>query len=127
MQTNEIPQQQWVRFFDDFSRQHAGWVVTLEVIGREIGDQNEVNNLPLVGLSADIKGTEPRIEIIAGRRTTSHVTRIINRPKRVWVKEPGETIEIESEDETKTLLSFEQVQPGESERQLTGQTGKGRG
>jgi len=126
MQTKEIPENQWRQFFDDFSKEHAGWVVDLEVIGRDIGDQEEVNNLPLVGISADVKGTERRIEIMAGLRTESHVTRIVNKPRRVWLKTPEGDIEIESEDGTKTLVSFEQITPDETDRQLTGQTTKSR-
>lgn len=126
MQTKEIPQNQWRQFFDDFSKQHAGWVIDLEVIGREIGDQQEVNDLPLVGITADAKGSEPGLEITAGQTTDSHVTHIINRPRHVWVKQPGNSIEIEAEDGTKTILNFEQVGPGQAERQLPEETVKGR-
>ena len=41
MQTREIPREQWIRYFDDFSKNHEGWIVTLEVIGSDIGDQEE--------------------------------------------------------------------------------------
>ncbi len=126
MQTKEIPQNQWRKFFDDFSKQREGWVIDLEVVGGEIGDQQEVNDLPLVGISADVKGSERRLEIAAGQTTDSHVTHIINRPKRVWIKQPGEVIEIESEDGTKTILTFELVQPEQTERQLPEEASKGR-
>src|SRR5215475_3055557 len=101
MLTRDIPREQWVRFFDDFSKEHEGWIVTLEVVGSDIGDQYEVNRLPLVGISADLKASENRIEIIAGGRVDADVTRFINAPKRVWVKEPrlpgDEAIDVESE------------------------------
>jgi Family of unknown function (DUF5335) len=122
MQTRDIPREQWIKFFDDFSRRHEGWIVTLEVLGSDIGDQEEANNLPLVGISADVKARENRIEIIVGGRPDADVTRFIERPKRVWVKEPGitgdEAIEVESEDGVKTLLNFHHVRPEETERQL---------
>jgi len=122
MQTRDIPREQWVRFFDDFSKNHEGWIVTLEVIGSDIGDQQEANRLPLVGISADVKAGENRIEIIVGGRPDADVTRFINWPKHVWVKEtriPGdEAIELESEDGIKTLLNFHHVRPEETERQL---------
>ncbi|HEV2668281.1 MAG TPA: DUF5335 family protein, partial [Blastocatellia bacterium] len=88
MQTRDIPREQWIRFFDDFSKNHEGWIVTLEVIGTDIGDQEEADRLPLVGISADLKAGENRIEIIVGGRPDADVTRFINGPKHVWVKEP---------------------------------------
>jgi Family of unknown function (DUF5335) len=122
MQTREIPREQWIRYFDDFSKGHEGWIVTLELLGPDIGDQEEVNRLPLVGISADVKAHENRIEIIVGGKPDADVTRFIERPTHVWVKEsrmPGdEAIEIESEDGLKTLLNFHHIRPEETERQL---------
>ena len=123
MQTREIPREQWIRFFDDFSKNHEGWVVTLEVVSSDLGDQEEANGLPLVGISADVKARENRVEIILGGRPDADVTRLINTPKRVWVKEPNipgdEAIEVESEDGIKTILNFHHIQPEVAERQLT--------
>jgi hypothetical protein len=122
MQTRDIPREQWVRFFDDFSKRHEGWIVTLEVLGSDIGDQEETNNLPLVGICADVKARENRVEIIVGGRPDADVTRFIERPKHIWVKEsrlPGdEAIEVESEDGIKTILNFHHIRPEETERQL---------
>ena len=122
MQTREIPREEWVRYFDNFSKNHEGWIVTLEVLGSDLGDQEEATTLPLVGISADVKAHENRIEIIIGGRPDADVTRFINAPKHVWVKEsskPGdEAIEVESEDGKKTLLNFQRVRPEETERQL---------
>src|SRR5262245_4439423 len=55
-------------------------------------------------------------------RPDADVTRFINAPTHVWVKEPripgDEAIDVESEDGTKTLLNFRHVSPEETERQL---------
>src|SRR5215470_15534404 len=122
MQTREIPREQWIKYFDNFSKNHEGWIVTLEVIGSDIGDQEEASGLPLVGISADVKARENRIEIIVGGKPDIDVTRFINTPKRVWIKEsnmPGdEALEVESEDGIKTLLSFHHIPLEETERQL---------
>jgi hypothetical protein len=124
MLTKEIAREQWIRFFDDFSKQHQGWIVTLEVIGSDLGDQEESAGLPLIGISADLKDRENRIDIMLGGRPEAHVTRIINLPKRVWIKEPEEVaheaIDVESEDGTTTLLRFWHVEPEQTERQLPG-------
>jgi Family of unknown function (DUF5335) len=124
--TREIPREQWIKFFDDFSKKHEGWIVTLEVIGSDVGDQEEAKGLPLVGISADLKDRENRVEIILGGRRDANLTRIIDTPKRVWLKEPEEVaheaIEIESEDGTMTLLTFWHVPPEQTERQLPERT-----
>lgn len=124
MLAREIPRGEWVRFFDTFSKQHEGWIATVELIGAQLGDQMESTRLPLVGLSADTKGRESRIEIMVGDRPDAHVTRIINAPKRVWLKEPEEpaheAIEVESDDGVITLLHFRHIPPKQAERQLPG-------
>jgi len=41
MPRREIPRDDWVAFFDNFSRQHYGWLSTVEVREAEIGAQIE--------------------------------------------------------------------------------------
>jgi hypothetical protein len=38
----------------------------VELVGRKLGDQPESTRLPLVGMSADVKGPEKRIEVTVG-------------------------------------------------------------
>jgi len=122
MLSREIPREQWIRFFDDFSKQHEGWIVTWEVLGSDIGDQEKTKRLPLVGITADVKGDKPRIDVMVGGRLDAHVSQIIEAPKRVWFKEPEEVgheaIEVESEDGKVTLVTFSHVDPEVAERQL---------
>lgn len=119
----EIPREEWTRFLDTFSKQHEGWIANLEVVGRELGDQEESTRLPLVGISAD-KGPQPRIEVIVGRGPEAHLTHTINGVKRVWLKPPeepaDEAIQVESEDGTITLVTFQHAAPTQAERQLPG-------
>ena len=114
MDTAEIPRDRWTRFFDDFSALHAGWIVRLEVIGPTLGAQEEVSSLPLVGLAADVKG-RTRVEVIVGGTPGAHMTRIIESPRRVWVRPPEtigrDVIDIESDDWTVTLLHFDRGRP----------------
>jgi hypothetical protein len=53
------------------------------VFGYDIGDQEEVTRLPLVGISANLKDGENRIDIIVGGRLDAHLTRGIETPKHV--------------------------------------------
>jgi uncharacterized protein DUF5335 len=121
MTATEIPREQWIRFFDDFSKQHEGWIVNWEVLGSDIGDQQKTHRLPLIGISAD-KGSKPRIDIIVGGRLEAHVTQIIETPKHVRFKEPEqpghEAIEIETEDGRTTVVTFSHIDPEAVDRLL---------
>jgi hypothetical protein len=122
MADQEIPREQWVQFFDDFSKRHQNWIVNWEVLGSDLGDQEKTARLPLVGISADPKGSRPRIDIIVGGRPDAHVTQIIDAPQRVWFKEPDspghEAIGIETADGRMTLITFRHVDPEQVERML---------
>src|SRR2546430_2971323 len=111
MPTQEISRQEWNNFFNSFSRQHEGWLATLEVFGREIGAQEEAHELPLEGVSLGSGPNEPEtIAIILGKTPEDHVSHTINNPAHVWLEQTTEganaALEIESEGETKTLLRF---------------------
>src|SRR5919202_6292676 len=103
MQTEEIPREEWTKFFDAFSRQHEGWLATVEVLGTDLGAQEEARELPLVGVTADLKGTgKDSISIIVGESTDDHITHTIAEPTHVRLEktETGadEALEIESAD-----------------------------
>ena len=118
----EIPRQQWTQFFDDFSKQHEGWIVTWEVLGRDLGDQEKTTRLPLVGISADLKGRTPRIDVMVGGRLDAHVTQIIETPAHVRFRPPDqpghEAIEVETEDGRVTLITFNHFDPEQKEHLL---------
>ncbi|HYZ86452.1 MAG TPA: DUF5335 family protein [Bryobacteraceae bacterium] len=113
MANQEIPREQWRPVLDNFSKRHQGWITTVEVVG-DIGDQHEADGRPLLGISADTKDRENYIEVMVGDRPDEHVTHIINSPKRLWLKPAGvlphEAIEVESEDGTMTLVTFNHVE-----------------
>ncbi|MHA3770664.1 DUF5335 family protein [Verrucomicrobiota bacterium sgz303538] len=122
LETKEIPKEDWVSFFNDFSGKHRGWMVSIEEESEEIGDQEETDLLPFVGISADLKDRENRIAIMVGGKKGSDINRIIDTPDHVWFKhglmEQYDAIDVESKDGTKTLLQFRFVPSGQTESQL---------
>ena len=58
----------WSSELDAFSSHHAGWIVTLEVLGREFGEQPEANGLPLTGIVVESRQAAARIAIMVGGR-----------------------------------------------------------
>jgi hypothetical protein len=107
----EIPREAWSAFFDSFSRQHEGWLITLEVLAPEIGAQVESREQPLAGITADLRDKgEDVISILVGRGSDDHVGHLIHAPSRVWLKETEagahEALHIESTRGATTLLRF---------------------
>ena len=66
--TEEIPQQNWVEYLDEFTRVHQGEQVTVEVMDSEVGAQLEAQDMPFQGISADLKRSgEHDVNIILGK------------------------------------------------------------
>lgn len=111
METQEIPRDDWLGFFDTFSRQHEGWLASLEVFGPDIGAQEQTDELPFEGISITTSKSDPEaIAISLGKVPEHHLTHTIAKPKSVWLQQTTEgadaALEIESEDDAKTLLRF---------------------
>jgi uncharacterized protein DUF5335 len=111
MKTREIPREQWADFFDEFSRQHEGWLATLELLGAEIGAQKEARDLPFVGISADWKaGGRDNVSIILGEKRQDHVTHTIAAPLHVRLEETEsgahQALQIESAGGEQALIRF---------------------
>jgi len=118
MPTQEISREDWNNFFDAFSRQHEGWLATLEVFGSDVGAQEEAHELPLEGISISSEGKgADSIAISLGKTPEDHVTHTIVKPEHVWLKQTSgganAAVEIESENENKTLLRFRSALPPE--------------
>ena len=111
MKTKEIPRKEWREFFDSFSRQHEGWLATLEILGSEIGAQVEERELAFEGVVDEwneAQGNE--ILIMFGAKPDDHITHNISRPAQVNLEQTDEgadaALAIKSEDGITTLLRF---------------------
>jgi hypothetical protein len=109
MPTREVPRHTWADYFDRFSRQYRGWLVSLEVIGRD--SRRQVHELPLVGITAELQAARgDRIAICLGTCTNEHLTHIIPTATRVRLqkteKGADEGVEITSAVGGTTPLRF---------------------
>jgi hypothetical protein len=110
MPTREIQRNEWVSFFDSFSSRHQGWLVTVQIMDPEIGDQTEARDLPLEGITAELNERGPdQIEISIGNQADRHVTNTVVDPRQLWLKSndegADEVLEIKGENET-VLIRF---------------------
>jgi len=116
-QTREIPRNDWNSFFDSFSRQHEGWLSTLEVFSSDVGAQEQARELPLEGISiSTADDNNGVIAISLGKTPEDHLTHTIIHPQHVWLEQApsgaDSALEIES-GKTKTLLRFRSPMPPE--------------
>lgn len=111
MKTKQIAKNEWPKFFDGFSRQHEGWLVTLEILGTDIGAQVEERDLAFKGIVDEwdeIQGNQ--IMIMIGAKPDDHITHSITRPTLVSLEQTDQgadaALAIKSEDGTMALLRF---------------------
>jgi len=124
MSTVEIPRDQWSQALDEFSKEHRGWLVTIEVVGSDVGDQVALTDLPLVGVSADVKDGENRIAIMAGDEPEAHATHFVESPQRIWIEKSDDprhdAIAVEDRERHKVIVRFADGDPDEADRLLSG-------
>jgi len=99
METRTVPEDQWLGFLDRFSREHAGWPITIQVLDQQQGAHELAHNLPLQGMSFDTKGTRPcAIDISAGENPNAHVNHVVDLPLNIRVaEEPNGDVDLEIE------------------------------
>ena len=110
MRTVEIPREAWVEQLNEFTAIHEGWLVSLDVLGPEIGAQPEIVNLPLLGVSADRVDHDGTIVVSVMLSPTEHFTHMIHGVTRIYIERADDgadaALEIESADGTRTILRF---------------------
>jgi hypothetical protein len=110
MQTIEIPREDWGRRLNEFTTIHEGWLVSLDIMGAELGVQPEIVNLPLLGVSADRVNHDGTIAVSVARSRSEHFTHIIENVTRIYLERTDDgadaALQVESADGTKALLRF---------------------
>ena len=109
MQSQEIPTTQWVPFFNELSKRHNGDHVTVELMGRDIGDQREAQDQSLMGITVDPPSGACKIEVMVGD-THTNIAHEIAHPIHVRLARSDDgkdaAIEIEADSGPCTLLRF---------------------
>ena len=108
MATLEIPRSEWISFFDSFSNRHRGWLITMEIMSADLGDQVEVRDLPLEGITPELRGENDEFEITVGDEKDRHLSKTIFGAHNVWLKQndegADEALEIDAKTEKVLLL-----------------------
>ena len=112
-----VERNQWKFFLDEFSRRNQLRPTRLEVVGEDIGAQEEEEYLPFVGISFETKGgAAGSVEITLGGETAAdprQLTHTISHAQRIapLIGQSGleEGLGIEDQDNVKTILRFENL------------------
>jgi hypothetical protein len=108
MQAVEIPRETWVRRLNEFTASHEGWLVSIDLLGPEIGAQPGVDKLPFLGVSADRLDHDGTVAISVARSATEHFTHVIHAVTRIYVEQDNDgaaaALLIESADGSTTIL-----------------------
>ena len=97
MDTQEIPRDQWEQFFNRFNRDHEAWRTSVELMGRDVGDQCAVDDMPLQGIDFEKVGSDAGDILIGlGMEPNQFMTHVISSPSSIRVAEqPGVEVDIE--------------------------------
>ena len=111
MKTKQIVRDEWPKFFDSFSRQHEGWLVTLEIFATDIGAQVEERELAFEGIVDEWnEALGNQIIIMMGAKPDDHITHTIAHPTNVSLEQTDEgadvALAITSEGGAVALLRF---------------------
>jgi hypothetical protein len=110
MRTVEIPREAWAQRLNEFTAIHEGWLVSLDVLGPEIGAQPEIVNQRLLGVSTDRVDHDGTIVVSVMLSPTDHFTRMIHGVTRIYIEQADNgadaALEIQSVDGTRTILRF---------------------
>ena len=112
----EIHANEWKEFFDAFSREHQGWIVSAEVLSQELGAQPETKNLPFEGAFAELKSNGNQIVVLMyGDTPASHITHTITSPTHIRVdgSDNHKLLQIESAENTTLILTFQPAKTAE--------------
>ncbi len=109
MRKDEIPRDEWPRFFEAFMSSHLGHVCSLLVLGRDDEARLSLNALFLAAVGAD----DERIRVLLANCGGDQLGYIINAPSHVFLEKrrPDDVNEILRIDAAagRTVMTFDAV------------------
>ena len=105
----EIEPHEWISFLDGFSRQHEGWLATIEV-ATPGGKLTEVVNRRLKGVGIDHADGKQRAYVEVGNAPDECLTHVVDSPTRIRFRRTmmgaHQGLEIMSAGGTTTIVRF---------------------
>ncbi|MGB7413912.1 MAG: DUF5335 family protein [Thermosynechococcaceae cyanobacterium] len=97
--TQQIPQEQWLTFFDQFTKTNTGRLLSLEVADKEMGDEPLIKQSPLASITYEPVNKGNDVIISIGRDAVAY-SHTVEAPEAVWVAkdDAGEVVALEIVD-----------------------------
>ncbi len=112
----EVEPRNWMSFLDGFSRQHEGWLASIEV-STPGGKLTEVVDRRLRGVSIDHADGKRRLYVAVGDAPDECLIHVVNTPTQIRFKRTRtgahQGLEIESADGSTTIVRFRSAMPPE--------------
>jgi hypothetical protein len=110
--TKSVPQERWGEFFDQFSDGNRGRHISIEVITPELGDEELIQNVPLMAMVYDRLGKGNDLVIETGKEEVTYA-HTVNSPTEVLTgqSESGRMMAVSISDAagTKTLVKLQTI------------------
>ncbi len=107
--TQQLGAERWVEYFDSIAPSTGGLLVTIEVMSEQLGDQVDVERLPLQAMNYDPK--DNMLEISVGGRSPRYpvvLRHFISSPQTISIEESGplspKAILVTDADGVRTLI-----------------------
>jgi hypothetical protein len=110
--TQEIPREAWRQYFDSVAKALPTVEATVEVIGRDLGDQFVGERVLLAGVSYDDKDDVLVIGLDTPGGLPEEAEHLVSKPRRVMVAglEDGSTaIDVEDAEGHQTIVRYAEV------------------
>ncbi len=105
-----VPRDRWSEFFDLFSNGNRGRYISIEIISPELGDQELIQNAPLMALIYDRPGKGDNLAIEVGKDEVTYA-HTINSPVEVSTGQNSDglmiAIQITEATGTKTVVKLQ--------------------
>jgi hypothetical protein len=89
--TRDLDAGSWAGYFDSLTQSSEGLLVTIELMSEQLGDQEDVERMPLQAISYDPR--DDVLEVAVGGRSVRYpivLRHFISNPKTISVEEDGE-------------------------------------
>ncbi len=112
--TKSVPHESWGEFFDQLSNGNRGRHISIEVITDEFGDEELIQNAPLMAMIYDRPGKGNDLVIETGKNEVTYA-HTVDAPTEVLTgqSESGRMLAVWISDAagTKTLVKLQPVEP----------------
>jgi hypothetical protein len=107
--TRDLEAESWPQYFDSLTQSSDGLLVSMELMSDELGDQSDVERMPLQAISYDPR--DDVLEVAVGGRGVRYpivLRHFISNPQTISVEENGEpdpaAIEVRDPSGVRTLI-----------------------